>query len=99
MGWFNRDERAAAMGIKQTGVPAGGVFAAVLAGPLLLIVGWRGALAILGIINTATSVTFPSSSISQGRTWKLPWLLRLSWYAVPLWLFAVRLSSLLLNTL
>ena len=58
MGWFNRDERAAAMGIKQTGVPAGGVFAAVLAGPLMLIVGWRGALAILGIINVFYGFVF-----------------------------------------
>jgi hypothetical protein len=33
MGWFNRDERAAAMGIKQTGVQAGGVFAAAKKGP------------------------------------------------------------------
>jgi MFS family permease len=51
MGWFNRSERAAAMGIKQTGVPAGGVFAAVLAGSAMLLIGWRGALALLGIIN------------------------------------------------
>lgn len=58
MGWFNRDERAAAMGIKQTGVPAGGVFAAVLAGPLMLIIGWRGALAILGIINVFYGLIF-----------------------------------------
>jgi MFS transporter, ACS family, hexuronate transporter len=58
MAWFNRDERATAMGIKQTGVPAGGVFAAVLAGPLVLIVGWRGALAILGIVNLFYGVVF-----------------------------------------
>lgn len=58
MGWFNRDERAAAMGIKQTGVPAGGVFAAVLAGPLILLIGWRWALAMLGIINIVYGVVF-----------------------------------------
>jgi MFS transporter, ACS family, hexuronate transporter len=51
MVWFDRDERATAMGIKQTGVPAGGVVAALLAAPLVLIIGWRGALAALGIIN------------------------------------------------
>jgi MFS family permease len=51
MVWFDRDERATAMGIKQTGVPAGGVVTALLAGPLVLIIGWRGALAALGIIN------------------------------------------------
>ncbi|HSE90669.1 MAG TPA: MFS transporter [Candidatus Binatia bacterium] len=51
MVWFDRDERATAMGIKQTGVPAGGVVVALLAAPLVLIIGWRGALAALGIIN------------------------------------------------
>ncbi|MEJ2164575.1 MAG: MFS transporter [Desulfobacterales bacterium] len=58
MEWFNRNERAAAMGIKQTGVPAGGVFTAVLAGPLMLLTGWRGALAILGIINVFYGLLF-----------------------------------------
>lgn len=51
MRWFYRDERATAMGIKQTGVPAGGVVAALLAPPLVLFIGWRGALAGLGVIN------------------------------------------------
>ena len=51
MEWFYRDERATAMGIKQTGVPAGGVVAAVLAAPLVLVIGWRGALAAFGIFN------------------------------------------------
>ncbi|HZH83351.1 MAG TPA: MFS transporter, partial [Phototrophicaceae bacterium] len=50
MTWFERDERATAMGIKQTGVPAGGVLAAVLAPSLVLIIGWRGSLAALGSI-------------------------------------------------
>lgn len=51
MTWFQRDERATAMGAKQTGVPAGGVVAAVLAPSLVLLIGWRGALAALGILN------------------------------------------------
>lgn len=51
MTWFYRDERATAMGAKQTGVPAGGVVAAILAPSLVLLIGWRGALAALGIIN------------------------------------------------
>ncbi len=51
MAWFHRDERATAMGIKQTGVPAGGVVTAVLAPQLVLLAGWRGALAALGVIN------------------------------------------------
>ena len=51
MAWFHRDERATAMGTKQTGVPAGGVVTAMLAPQLVLLIGWRGALAALGIIN------------------------------------------------
>jgi sugar phosphate permease len=51
MAWFYRDERATAMGIKQTGVPAGGVVAAVLGPSLVWLAGWRGALASLGAIN------------------------------------------------
>ena len=51
MTWFQRDERASAMGAKQTGVPTGGVVAAVLAPSLVLLIDWRGALAALGIIN------------------------------------------------
>lgn len=51
MVWFYRDERATAMGTKQTGVPAGGVVAAVLGPSLVLFAGWRGALAGLGAMN------------------------------------------------
>ena len=51
MTWFPREERATAMGVKQTGVPAGGVLAAILAPSLVLVIGWRSSLAALGIIN------------------------------------------------
>lgn len=51
MAWFHRDERATAMGIKQTGVPAGGFFTALLAAPLVVLIGWRGAFLFLGIVN------------------------------------------------
>jgi predicted MFS family arabinose efflux permease len=60
MSWFHRDERATAMGIKQTGVPAGGVVTAVLAPQLVLIVGWRGAFAALGLINFLFGFLFSS---------------------------------------
>lgn len=60
MAWFVRDERATAMGIKQTGVPAGGVVAAIMAPPLVLIIGWRGALAALGIVNFLFAFLFSS---------------------------------------
>jgi ACS family hexuronate transporter-like MFS transporter len=58
MTWFDRDERATAMGIKQTGVPGGGVLAAILAPSLVLLIGWRGSLAALGIINFAFGFLF-----------------------------------------
>ena len=61
MNWFHRDERATAMGAKQTGVPGGGVLAAVLAPSLVLVVGWRGALAALGVINVLFVFVFSSS--------------------------------------
>ena len=58
--WFHRDERATAMGAKQTGVPAGGVVAAILAPSLVLLIGWRGALAALGAINFLFGFAFAS---------------------------------------
>jgi ACS family hexuronate transporter-like MFS transporter len=51
MAWFGSNERATAMGAKQTGVPAGGVVAALVAPLLVSWVGWRAALATLGISN------------------------------------------------
>jgi MFS family permease len=51
MAWFYSAERATAMGVKQTGVPAGGVVAAVIGPSLVLFAGWRWALAALGAIN------------------------------------------------
>jgi MFS family permease len=58
MTWFGRDERATAMGAKQTGVPAGGVLAAILAPSLVLWIGWRGSLAALGLINVLFGFLF-----------------------------------------
>jgi MFS family permease len=60
MTWFGRDERATAMGAKQTGVPAGGVLAAILAPSLVLLIGWRGSLAALGMINFVFGFLFAS---------------------------------------
>jgi MFS family permease len=58
MEWFQREERATAMGIKQTGVPAGGVLTAIVAPSLVLIVGWRGSFVGLGIINLIFGLIF-----------------------------------------
>jgi MFS family permease len=58
MSWFHRDERATAMGIKQTGVPAGGFVTALVASPLVLVVGWRGTFVIIGVINFLFAFVF-----------------------------------------
>jgi MFS transporter, ACS family, aldohexuronate transporter len=60
MTWFDQSERATAMGAKQTGVPGGGVMAAFLAPSLVVVVGWRGALAALGVINFLFAFLFSS---------------------------------------
>ena len=58
MSWFQREERATAMGIKQTGVPLGGVVAALVGPFLVLFSGWRMALAGFGIINLIFGIFF-----------------------------------------
>ena len=73
MHWFSRAERATAMGIKQTGVPAGGVVAAVLAPSLVLLAGWRIAFVGLGVINLLSGFIFwflwrePGNDVSQAE--------------------------------
>jgi MFS family permease len=73
MVWFHRDERATAMGIKQTGVPGGGFVTALLAPPLVLMIGWRGALAALGGMNILFGFVFawlwrdPVHDVAPGR--------------------------------
>lgn len=53
--WFARRQRGLAMGVRQTGVPAGGLVAAVLLPPLAVAFGWRMSLAAgAGIALTAT---------------------------------------------
>lgn len=65
MAWFDRAECATAMGIKQTGVPAGGFVTALIAPPLVLLIGWRGTLAALGIVNFLFGFVF-------SRLWRDP---------------------------
>lgn len=58
MEWFQRAERATAMGIKQTGVPAGGVVTAVLAPSVVLLAGWRASFLAIGVMNVAFGFVF-----------------------------------------
>ena len=73
MHWFSRAERATAMGVKQTGVPAGGVVAAVLAPSLVLLAGWRIAFVGLGVINLLSGFIFwflwrePSADVAEAE--------------------------------
>ena len=78
MAWFYRDERATAMGIKQTGVPAGGFVTALIAPPLVLVVGWRGAFVALGVVNFLFGFVFsylwrePPNGVDNGAREKQP---------------------------
>ncbi len=44
--WFPRSQRGLAMGVRQTGIPAGGLLAALLLPPLAVGLGWASALAV-----------------------------------------------------
>jgi MFS transporter, ACS family, hexuronate transporter len=49
MDWFPARERATAMGVKQTGYPAAGILMAATLPALALAVGWRYAIALVGV--------------------------------------------------
>jgi MFS transporter, ACS family, hexuronate transporter len=55
--WFQR-QRATAMGIKQTGVPTGGVLTALIGAPLAVTFGWRLALMGFGTANVVFGIAF-----------------------------------------
>ena len=55
--WFRR-QRATAMGIKQTGVPGGGVLTALAGAPLAAAFGWRATLAGFGVANVLFGLAF-----------------------------------------
>ena len=55
--WFRR-QRATAMGIKQTGVPGGGVLTALVGAPLAAAFGWRATLAGFGVVNVLFGLAF-----------------------------------------
>lgn len=47
--WFGTRQRATAMGLKQTGIPLGGMAAAAILPPLAVVLGWRAALVAAGL--------------------------------------------------
>jgi sugar phosphate permease len=56
MGWFPPRIRGTAMGIRQIGIPVGGMTAGLILPPLALAFGWRSALAIGGILAITGSL-------------------------------------------
>lgn len=70
--WF-RHHRATAMGIKQTGVPGGGVVTALVGAPLAAVFGWRATLAGFGVVNVLFGLLFwflwrePADADGTGR--------------------------------
>ncbi len=56
MRWFPHSQRGLAMGIRQTGVPIGGILAASFAPVLALAYGWRTAYGLGGLLSTIGAV-------------------------------------------
>lgn len=58
MAWFPRKGRATAMGVKQTGIPIGGLLAAATLPTIALTLGWRKAFMISGTISLFSALLF-----------------------------------------
>ncbi len=56
--WFPRHRLGAALGIRQTGVMAGGLVGALLLPPLALAIGWRHGLRLAALLCLAGAVTY-----------------------------------------
>ena len=54
--WFPTVGRATAMGVKQTGVNFGGIFAGILLPILMISLSWRHSLLAVGLVETASAV-------------------------------------------
>jgi len=70
MDWFSPSTRATAMGAIQTSVPLGGILTASLLPTLGLVLGWRSAIALIGlwVIGGATASGFLYRDVAaQGR--------------------------------
>ena len=55
-GWFPDRERGMAMGVRQTGIPAGGTIGALTLPAMGLILGWRWALSLVGVVTIAAGL-------------------------------------------
>lgn len=78
MNWFSVQGRATAMGIKQTGLPLGGILASALLPGLALLWGWRGAMVLVGVVGLGSIVVTrltlpPASTYARTSRHRLPW--------------------------
>ena len=55
-GWFPDRERGMAMGVRQTGIPAGGTIGALTLPAMGLVFGWRWALSLVGVVTIAAGL-------------------------------------------
>ena len=56
MAWFPLNRRATAMGIKQTGVPIGSALAAAMLPAIALLIGWRKAFILSGLVSITSVI-------------------------------------------
>jgi nitrate/nitrite transporter NarK len=75
MGWFPPAIRGTAMGIRQVGIPVGGMIAGLLLPPLAVAFGWRVALAVggtLAIVGSGLCFLFYREPPASGSTNSAP---------------------------
>ena len=92
--WFPRHRLGVALGVRQTGVMAGGLLGALLLPPLALLAGWRASFrfaavfTVLGVILFVAGYREPAGAARRGRPLKLRSLPRnRTWIAATLYGF------------
>jgi sugar phosphate permease len=72
IGWFPRQERGLAMGVRQMGIPLGGSIAAMTLPPLAILFGWRVAFIFTGAVAVGIGIAAlalyeePPANLPQG---------------------------------
>ncbi|MGA2957394.1 MAG: MFS transporter [Thermodesulfobacteriota bacterium] len=77
MNWFPSQGRATAMGVKQTGIPLGGILAAFTLPPLASSFGWRTSVILVGVISlifiSAVRIGMPPAPALPNERSKMRW--------------------------
>lgn len=75
--WFPSQGRATAMGVKQTGIPLGGILAAFILPPLASRLGWRTSIILAGVISlifiSAVRIWMPPAPASADQHSRMRW--------------------------